>query len=101
MEAASSCGVTVPLDLLEDNSGRLFSFMQTQTGQCGPKYVLSVMENNPESIHLMRCSLSLLIVTIQVSRQLKFNSPQFSDGVVYSVLLILLLIYIFLYLLHV
>ena len=66
MEAASASGVTVPLDLLEDNSGRLFSFMQTQTGQSGPKYVLSVMESNPESVHLMRCSLSLLIVTIHV-----------------------------------
>ena len=60
-------GVTVPLDLLEDNSGRLFTFMNTQTGQCGPKYVFSVMESNVESTHLMRCSISLLIVTFQVS----------------------------------
>jgi len=69
MDASIAAGVTVPLDFFDDKSGRLFNFMLTQTGQCGPKYVLSVVESNPESTHLVRCSLSLLIVTVQLLRR--------------------------------
>lgn len=69
IEASLSAGVTVPLDFFDDKSNRLFNFMMTQTGQCGPKYVLSVIESFPESIHLIRCSLSLLIITIQLLRK--------------------------------
>ena len=67
MDASIAAGVTVPLDFFDDKSGRLFNFMHTQTGQCGPKYVLSVVGSNPQSTHLVRCSVSLLIITIQVS----------------------------------
>lgn len=68
LEAAASAGVTVPLDLVEDNSNKVYNFITTPSGQNGPKYIYSVMQSRPDATHLMRCSISLLLVTISLLR---------------------------------
>ena len=54
LEAATNAGVTVPLDLVEDNSNKVYNFITTHSGQNGPKYIYSVMQTKPDSTHLMR-----------------------------------------------
>lgn len=68
MDAALASGVTVPLDMLEDATGRLFGFVQLK----GPRYLLHIMDTEIDNGHLLRCSLSLLIVTINI---LRFKLP--------------------------
>lgn len=67
LEAANQVGVTVPLDILEDTTGRIFNFVKYN----GPKYILQMIPANLENVHLLRCSLSLLIITVTIlSRKL-------------------------------
>jgi hypothetical protein len=64
LEAALSIGVPVPLDMVEDKAGRVYTFVN----QKGPRYLFQIMHSNPESAHLLRVSLSLLIITISILR---------------------------------
>lgn len=80
MNAASSSGVTVPLDIVEDNSGRVFSFVK----QSGPEYILQMLLTETESIHLLRISLSLLIVTVLLLRRKLPSSEGGSGNVMFS-----------------
>jgi hypothetical protein len=64
LDAALTIGVPVPLDMVEDKAGRVYTFVQ----QKGPRYLFQIMHGNPDSAHLLRCSLSLLIVTISILR---------------------------------
>jgi hypothetical protein len=64
LDGALSIGVPVPLDMVEDKGGRVFTFVN----QKGPRYLFQIMHSNPESAHLLRVSLSLLIVTISILR---------------------------------
>lgn len=65
MEAAISAGVTLPLELIEDRTGRFFNFVNSK----GPKYLLYIMRTQPESSTIMRCAISLLIVTLVILRR--------------------------------
>lgn len=73
LEAASSLGVPVPLDMVEDKSGKLFTFIE----QRGFHYIFQIMHSHPESPHLLRCSLALMIVTISLlkGKMMKKRSP--------------------------
>lgn len=77
LDAALSIGVPVPLDMVEDKAGRVYTFVQ----QKGPRYLFQIMHGNPDSAHLLRCSLSLLIVTISILRgKLPSNNSLGQDG---------------------
>ena len=65
MEAAINSGATIPLDMVEDKNGHLYTFVKTN----GPKYIFQIMQNNTKSVHLLRCSLSLIIITITLLRR--------------------------------
>ena len=65
MEAAVNSGATIPLDMVEDKNGHLYTFVKTN----GPKYIFQIMQNNIKSVHLLRCSLSLIIITITLLRR--------------------------------
>ena len=65
MEAAINSGATIPLDMVEDKNGHLYTFVKTN----GPKYIFQIMQNNIKSVHLLRCSLSLIIITITLLRR--------------------------------
>lgn len=52
----------MPLDITEDTSGRMFSFIQKK----GPSHVFQVIRSNSENVNVLRCSCSLLIVTISI-----------------------------------
>ena len=58
MEAALAAGVTVPLDILEDKSCRLSTFVE----QRGPRYLLQIMHSNSDSVHLLRVSHFLHLI---------------------------------------
>jgi hypothetical protein len=65
VEAANVAGVAVPLGIVEDKSGQVYKFVL----HGGPKYLFDVMQSNIENIHLVRCSLSLLIIIITLLRR--------------------------------
>lgn len=65
VEAANTSGVAVPLVIVEDKSGQVYKFVL----HGGPKYLFEVIQANLENIHLLRCSLSLLIIIITVLRR--------------------------------
>lgn len=65
VEAANTSGVAVPLAIVEDKSGQVYKFVV----HGGPKYLFEVIQANLENIHLLRCSLSLLIIIITVLRR--------------------------------
>lgn len=65
MEAASAQGVTMPLELVEDKSGRFFTFVNAN----GPRYLLQIIHSQPEASTIMRCAISLLIVTMAILRR--------------------------------
>lgn len=65
IDCATHSGVTVPLDILEDNTGRIFNFVKHN----GPKYMFQIMQSNLDHTHLLRCSLSLLIITMTILRR--------------------------------
>lgn len=62
MSAANCAGVTIPIDMVEDSSGQIYQFMKYN----GPKYIFQIMQNRGEDVNLLRCSLSLLIVTVTI-----------------------------------
>lgn len=64
-EAASACGIAMPLAFSEDTSGRVFSFVK----HSGPEFILQMLLTETDSLHLMRTSLSLLIVTVSILRR--------------------------------
>jgi hypothetical protein len=74
IEAASQVGVTIPLDIVEDTTGRIFNFIKFN----GPKYILQMLPANTENVHLVRCSLSLLMTSVSIlSRKLpEADKPQ-------------------------
>ena len=73
MEAASAQGVTMPLELVEDKSGRFFTFVNAN----GPRYLLQIIHSQPEASAIMRCAISLLIVTMAIlRRKLPENRPK-------------------------
>ena len=61
MEAALAAGVTVPLDILEDKSCRLSTFVE----QRGPRYLLQIMHSNSDSVHLLRVSHFLHLINFK------------------------------------
>lgn len=65
LEAASSLSIAVPLDIVEDKSGHIYPFLQAS----GPKYIFQIMQGNIHNIHLMRCALSVLIITTTLLRK--------------------------------
>jgi hypothetical protein len=65
VEAANTSGVAVPLAIVEDKSGQVYKFVY----HGGPKYLFEVIQANLENIHLLRCSLSLLIIIITLLRR--------------------------------
>jgi hypothetical protein len=61
--------------MVEDKAGRVYTFVN----QKGPRYLFQIMHSNPESAHLLRVSLSLLIITISILRgKLPQNTPSMS-----------------------
>lgn len=50
--------------MVEDKAGRVYTFVN----QKGPRYLFQIMHSHPESAHLLRVSLSLLIITISILR---------------------------------
>lgn len=75
MEAATGQGVTMPLELVEDRSGRFFTFVNAN----GPRYLLHIIHSQQESSTIMRCAISLLIVTMAIlRRKLPENRPKAS-----------------------
>ena len=65
IEAANSSGIVVPLTILEDKSGQVYKFVYHD----GPKYLFEMMLDNLQNIHILRCSLSLLITVITILRR--------------------------------
>jgi hypothetical protein len=65
INAASNYGVTLPLDILEDNSGRVINFVR----QSGPEFLLQLLLTEISNIHLLRMALSLLVVTLSLLRR--------------------------------
>lgn len=65
MEAATNSGVAIPLDMVEDKNGHMYTFVKTN----GPKYIFQIIQGNIKSVHLIRCSLSLIIITITLLRR--------------------------------
>lgn len=65
LQAASSLGIAVPLDMMEDKSGHIFPFLQAS----GPKYIFQIMQSHIQNVHLMRCALSLLLITTSLLRK--------------------------------
>ncbi|RYG67348.1 hypothetical protein EON64_07645, partial [archaeon] len=65
LDAAASLGIAVPLDIVEDKSGHIFPFLQSS----GPKYVFQIMQSQIHNVHLMRCALSVLIITTTILRK--------------------------------
>lgn len=59
---AAASGVPVPLGITEDIHARLFTFCRHD----GPKYVLDTIATHIENSALVRCGLSLLIMTITI-----------------------------------
>jgi hypothetical protein len=55
----------VPMMIVDDKSGQVYKFVLNG----GPKYLFEVMQGNLENIHLMRCSLSLLVMIITILRR--------------------------------
>lgn len=77
MDAALAVGIPVPLDMVEDKMGRLFTFVT----QKGPRYLLQTIHSYPDSVHMIRCALSLLIVTISILRnKLPTNNEKNAKG---------------------
>jgi hypothetical protein len=73
MEAASVQGVTMPLELVEDKSGRFFTFVNAN----GPRYLLHIIHSQQEASAIMRCAISLLIVSMAIlRRKLPENRPK-------------------------
>lgn len=62
LEHALSIGIPVPLDMVEDKNGKVLTFVN----QKGPRYLLNIIHAYPESVHLLRSSLSFLIVIIAI-----------------------------------
>jgi hypothetical protein len=62
LEHALSIGIPVPLDMVEDKNGKVMTFVN----QKGPRYLLNIIHAYPESVHLLRSSLSFLIVIIAI-----------------------------------
>jgi hypothetical protein len=82
VEAANSCGVAVPLVIVEDKSGQVYKFVY----HGGPKYLFEVIQANLENIHLLRCSLSLLIIIITLlRRKLPDGSAGHKESTLFSV----------------
>ncbi|KAJ1410194.1 hypothetical protein B484DRAFT_455928 [Ochromonadaceae sp. CCMP2298] len=77
VEAAHSSGVAVPMMIVDDKSGQVYKFVLNG----GPKYLFEVMQANLENIHLMRCSLSLLVMIITILRR-KLPDPSAQRGFV-------------------
>lgn len=59
---ASQSSIPLPLEIVEDEKSRLFTFVRHE----GPKVVLDILTNHSENIALVRCGLSLLIVTVSL-----------------------------------
>jgi hypothetical protein len=72
ISAASNYGVTLPLDIMEDSTGRVINFVR----QSGPDFLLQLLLTEIENVHLIRMALSLLVVTLSLLRRCL---PQ-SDG---------------------
>ena len=62
LQLSASVGAPVPLGITEDKDGRLFTFVRHD----GPKFVLDVLANRSDNTSLVRCGLSLLIVTVSL-----------------------------------
>eukprot|EP01039_Chlorochromonas_danica_P003658 gene3658-4004_t len=73
--AASSLGIAVPLDMMEDKSGHIFPFLQAS----GPKYIFQIMQSHIQNVHLMRCALSLLLITTSLLRK-RIAQVDMDDG---------------------
>ena len=65
LEHALSIGIPVPLDMVEDKNGKVMTFVN----QKGPRYLLNIIHGYPESVHLLRSSLSFLIVIMSILTQ--------------------------------
>lgn len=65
IEAANLAGIAIPLQILEDKSGQVYKFVYNG----GPKYLFDMIIINLENIHILRCSLSLLIIIITILRR--------------------------------
>ena len=77
MEAASTQGVTMPLELVEDKSGRFFTFVNAN----GPRYLLQIIHTQTEASTIMRCAISLLIITMSIlRRKIPSNRPKKITG---------------------
>lgn len=65
IELALVSGVTVPMDILEDNSGKILDFVR----HAGPKFAIDLLQNETENIRLLRVTLSLLLIVITFLRR--------------------------------
>jgi len=72
MESATNSGVAIPLDMVEDKNGHLYTFVKTNC----PKYIFQIMQNNIKSVQLLRCSLSLIIITVTLLRRKCMDSSK-------------------------
>jgi hypothetical protein len=76
VDAATMSGTVVPLDMVEDTSGRLFTFVN----QSIPLYLLQILATESENIALIRISLSLLIMTVVLLRKKLPNTQPNPDS---------------------
>jgi hypothetical protein len=74
LEHALGIGIPVPLDMVEEKNGKVMPFVN----QKGPRYLLNIIHAYPESVHLLRSSLSFLIVIIAILTR-KINESSDTD----------------------
>ncbi len=84
LEVAASTCLTLPLDLTGEKTSQVLVFVKYN----GPKILVQLVQNNIESVHLLRCALSLLIITVTVLRRhfdVVSNDSQVSNSISNSI----------------
>ena len=72
MEQCLASDVTIPLDILEDESGHFFSFIQNK----GALYVFQIIQTNKDNINLLRTCASLLIIIVTILETKKSSAKK-------------------------
>jgi hypothetical protein len=75
IDICQSAGIAIPMDMMEENSSRIFVFVQ----QKGPSHIFQVIRSNPENVGVLRSSMALLIVTLTILQAKKESSIKMPD----------------------
>jgi len=67
---AISVGATVPLAVSDDKEANVQTFVK----HGGPKHIVGMLKSNMDKTELMRCTLALLIVTVNLLRNKQSNA---------------------------